>query len=165
MLVSRRIMVAKFPYFLWALRLALIVLCAFIAFVSLMPFNWTFDALTGQAVAVFFDINPFQPHTGRVGLALDAGLNALLFAPLGFGLWVNDRRAPMRVLGLGRMLVLAVVYGTALQALQLFLPRRNAALSDAEWNGVGLLAGAAMAWLLWKAWHEIRSARARCPVT
>ena len=113
MLVSRRIMVAKFPYFLWALRLALIVLCAFIAFVSLMPFNWTFDALTGQAVAVFFDINPFQPHTGRVGLALDAGLNALLFAPLGFGLWVNDRRAPMRVLGLGRMLVLAVVYGTA----------------------------------------------------
>lgn len=148
-------------YFLLALRATLALWLGFIAFASLVPFNWSLDAASMKAVWAFLDPNPFRARTGRASLAFDAGLNVLLFVPIGFGLWIHDHLAPLKRLSRKGLLFAGLIFAIALQALQLYLPRRVASLSDAVWNGIGLLAGAALAWLAWKTWQELAEARIR----
>lgn len=149
------------PLVLRSLRILLIVWLAFIAWASLLRFNFTLDALTPQAWWYFLDPNPFKPRTGRASLAWDVGINVVLFMPIGVGLWLHDRWAPMARCALPWLVGWAVLFSVVLQALQLFLPRRVASLSDAVWNAVGILLGVACAWVVWKTWHEVRASRGR----
>lgn len=149
------------PLLLLSLRVLLALWISFIAFASLARFNFTFDALTIEAWRTFLDANPFREHGGRASRGWDIGINVILFMPIGFGLWVHDHWVPSTRLTLKRLLAFAVIYCVVLQALQLFLPRRVASLSDAVWNTAGLVAGAFVAWFVWKAWHEIRSSLPR----
>lgn len=157
-------MVEQSSYFLWALRALLILWLLFIAYASLVPFNFTWDAFSTQAFWAFLDPNPFRPRAGRASLAFDAGLNLILFLPLGFALWFHNLRAPIRHLSLKPLFLIAFGYGVVLQFLQLYLPRRTASLSDAAWNAAGLVVGIALAWLFWKIGEEVMANRARHPV-
>lgn len=150
-------MLVPHPFLLLGLRSLLLFWIAFIGFASLVRFNFTFDAFTIEAWWAFLDANPFRPRLGRASLLWDASINLVLFMPIGFGLWVHHRWAPLAHFSLNRLLVLAIAYGIILQVLQLWLPRRVASLSDAVWNTAGLFVGVACAWVIWKAWHEIRS--------
>lgn len=154
-------MLVPHPFVLLGLRSLLLFWVGFIAFASLVRFNFTFDALTLETWWYFLDPNPFKPRTGRAGLAWDVGINVVLFMPIGIGLWIHDRWAPIPRLGVTRLVGLAIGYSVILQVLQLWLPRRVASLSDAVWNTVGLLTGVFIAWLTWKAWSEIRSSLPR----
>ena len=72
----------------------------------------------------------------------DATDNFLLFIPLGFALHGCFR-------GRGTLLIASVValllLGLGVQWMQLYLPSRTASLIDVAWNGIGLLAGLAIA--------------------
>ncbi len=72
--------------------------------------------------------------------------NVLLFVPLGMLAWLASSawRCPawVRVL---RVLGLAMLLAVGLQVLQIWVPQRDAAFSDAVWNGLGLLLGMASA--------------------
>lgn len=149
------------PVVLLSLRLLLALWIGFIAFASLVRFNFTFDALTLEAWKVFLDADPFRERRGRASLAWDIGINLVLFMPIGFGLWLHHRWAPLPRLSLTRLTVIAIVYGVVLQVLQLFLPRRVASLSDAVWNAAGIVLGVFCAWLLWKTWTEVRASLPR----
>jgi hypothetical protein len=76
----------------------------------------------------------------------DVVANVVLFVPVGALSWlVLDRwhvPAGRRVLW---VLVGGFLFGLALQVLQLWLPRRFPQLSDAVWNGIGLVLGMALA--------------------
>jgi len=69
--------------------------------------------------------------------------NVVLFVPvgmLGWALvhrWIGWRRTLI-------VLVVGVLFAFALQVAQLFVPRRDAALSDVVWNALGLLIGMAL---------------------
>lgn len=154
-------MLVPHPVVLLSLRVLLILWIAFIAFASLARFNFTFDALTVEAWQIFLDANPFREHRGRASRAWDIGINLVLFMPIGFGLWLYNHWAPVSRLSLNRLTLIATAYGVALQALQLFLPRRVASLADAVWNAAGILLGIACAWLIWKTWRELRSSLPR----
>lgn len=149
------------PLAIHAVRFCLAFWLAFIAFASLVRFNFTLDALTFEAWQTFLDANPFRVHRGRASRAWDIGINLVLFMPIGFGLWVLNRWAPWPRLSLTRLTLIAIAYGVVLQVLQLFLPRRVASLSDAVWNAAGIVLGIACAWVLWKAWHEVRGGLSR----
>jgi len=72
--------------------------------------------------------------------------NVVLFVPVGLlGVCVQDRTrafAPRRVVFL---FVWSMLFATALQVLQIWIPSRSAAVSDAVWNLVGLLMGVTVA--------------------
>lgn len=149
------------PIVLSCLRILLILWLAFIAWASLVRFNFSLDALTMDALWSFLDPNPFKARTGRASLAWDIGINVVLFMPIGVGLWLHNRWAPIARCPLPRLIAWAVLFSVGLQALQLLLPRRVASLSDAVWNGVGIVGGVGCAWMVWKTWHEVRSTRTR----
>jgi hypothetical protein len=69
--------------------------------------------------------------------------NVVLFVPVGMLGWALVRRW----IGWRRTLIVLVVgalFAFALQVAQLFVPRRDAALSDVVWNALGLLIGMAL---------------------
>lgn len=92
-------------------------------------------------------------------MAFDAVVNLLLFVPVGFGIWFHHFRAPLARVGLSRLSILAILFGAILQAMQLVLPSRTAALSDVEWNAVGVGVGLALAWMFWKIGEEVWATR------
>lgn len=110
-------------------RLMWLAVIALAVYGSLYPFHWRVSPLPWQTLLVVPD------HISRS----DILGNLLLFAPYGFcGLLALRRPRPAALLA---VLVSGLLLALALQLAQLWTVRRTAALYDAGWNGVGVLAG------------------------
>lgn len=106
------------------------LVCILIAYGSLYPFDFR-DMAAGDWELL---LNSWHGHTIRS----DVLSNVVLFLPFGY----------FGVLAVGRRLWLAglaLLLGTGLQLLQLYLPSRDANLLDVAWNLAGAGAGAALA--------------------
>ena len=108
--------------FLWAS-------VVFIIYGSIFPFDFVSEA---KPISEFYG----EWHMFRN--IPDASDNFLLFIPLGIGL---DACFLRRGRLFGASLVAWLVLGVGVQLVQLYLPTRTAALSDALWNAVGLVFG------------------------
>ncbi|KQP23512.1 VanZ family protein [Pseudorhodoferax sp. Leaf267] len=132
---------------LFALRTAIAILLVAIAYGSLYPFAWNFDA--PQAFVV----------SGRVGRT-DLVENIVLFLPLGCVLaWYFDARGRMRA-GFLAWFVLALVFASVLQWLQIYLPRIPAA-ADIVFNMVGHVLGWGVGMLTARGVQRLLQAHAR----
>lgn len=119
--------VRRKPSDLGGYKTAIGILLVLIAYGSLYPFVWNFE--TPNAFVMF----------GGVGI-VDLVENILLFVPLGCVLaWYLHRRGRM-VAGFVYWFVLALVFASVLQWLQVYLPR-TPALTDIVFNMVGHLLG------------------------
>lgn len=108
--------------FLWAI-------VVFIVYGSLFPFDFLSEA---KPISEFYnEWHMFQ----RIS---DASDNFLLFFPLGIGL-VACFHGRARLFAAS--LVAWLVLGVGIQLIQLYLPSRTAAVSDALWNAVGMVVG------------------------
>jgi VanZ family protein len=101
----------------------------FIVYGSLFPFDFQSEAKP---------IEEFYAAWQMFRNIPDASDNVLLFIPLGIGLDACFR-------GRSRLFWASVtawlVLGVGIQLVQLYLPTRTAAVSDALWNAVGMVAG------------------------
>ncbi len=112
---------------LWLLMTSLVV------YGSLYPFQWRPEPLPWQTLLVV------PRHISRS----DIIGNLALFIPYGFcGLLALRWPRPAALLA---VLVTGLLLALALQVAQLWTMRRTAALYDAGWNGVGILAGLVVA--------------------
>lgn len=76
----------------------------------------------------------------------DAVANVLLFMPVGaFGMLLGDGSTRTPAARAARVLLGSIAFALALQAAQLWLPERTAALSDVLWNSVGTALGLLLA--------------------
>jgi VanZ family protein len=76
----------------------------------------------------------------------DAAVNVLLFLPVGlFGWLAVDRAEDRWTARARRVLGPALGWAFVLQGLQLWIPERPPAVSDALWNGVGIVLGMPLA--------------------
>lgn len=76
----------------------------------------------------------------------DAAVNILLFLPVGlFGCLAFDEAEPAWRARVQRVVLPALAWAFVLQGLQLWIPERTAAVSDALWNGVGTVLGMPLA--------------------
>jgi VanZ family protein len=79
----------------------------------------------------------------------DAIVNVLLFVPVGALGWLSVDASPRpRLQRAVLLLVASTTFAFALQVVQLWLPERTAALSDALWNAVGTAVGLPLAAVL-----------------
>ncbi|MEA3639834.1 MAG: VanZ family protein [Lamprobacter sp.] len=115
------------------------IVLALIAYGSLYPLSISLEAGNAQTWARFFTAWGGQDSLG------DLVGNIALFVPLGFfaaiGVAPQTRRTP-RLVGI---LFWCVLFAFVLQALQIYIPARDAALIDVVWNAVGLGIGFALA--------------------
>ena len=121
---------------------------AFILYGSLFPFDF-------RAAP-----EPFAMLLARHALfanVADATDNFLLFVPLGLALHLCLPRPRDRLIG---ALLALLALGLGVQALQLYLPSRTAALADVVWNAAGLTAGLLVAGLA-RRWLGARFAVSR----
>jgi VanZ family protein len=119
-----------------ALRWLLWLWAAFATHGSLYPWEFAWPASLPAAWAHMMHQDTWWTATG------DVVGNVLLFAPigaLGWNLWREPRRGRWQ-----RALVLmaaGVAFAFALQVAQIFIPARDAQLSDVVWNTLGLAIG------------------------
>ncbi|MFQ6017085.1 MAG: VanZ family protein [Kiloniellaceae bacterium] len=115
-----------------------------IAYGSLFPFNFHAAEIDPATLDAF--VASWRAPAGRG----DIFANFVLFAPFGLvGLMATGRKR-LFLLRLVLTIVAAVVFATALQVAQLFLPGRIAALNDVVWNTLGTIAGALAALVISK---------------
>ena len=108
--------------FLWAS-------VVFIIYGSVFPFDFLSEAKP---------ITEFYSNWNMFRNIPDASDNFLLFIPLGIGLDACFQGGHKRFLA---GLVAWLLLGVGIQLVQLYLPTRTAAVSDALWNAVGMLFG------------------------
>ena len=118
----------------------LYIVAALIVYGSLYPFNFYFDNIS------FGGVSDFLSDTNTISRSGDILGNIGLFVPFGvagmLGL-VPGRSAAARLL---LLCLIGFFLAAGLQALQLFLPTRHAALGDVAWNLVGGALGALLVW-------------------
>ena len=118
---------------------------AFAAYISLVPFNFTWppDATLADAFHRLLE-------TGLVSRSNFAG-NVLLFCPFGFfgagAMFSAPRRTAAHVLGAAVLVALSVALSFAIEFVQVFLPGRTPSLADVTAQTAGMLIGLA-GWLL-----------------
>lgn len=108
------------------------ITCILIVYGSLYPFDFSPPSRLGWQA--FF--SPLQIQRSRP----DIVSNIVLFIPLGLFAALGFGRQWGRVALFG---ILGALFAVALQLLQLYLPSRTAALTDAVWNFIGLSLGIA----------------------
>ncbi|MBS3936442.1 MAG: VanZ family protein, partial [Sulfuritalea sp.] len=113
----------------------LVFVVAFILYGSLFPFDFR---AAPEPFATLLS------HRDLFANAADAADNFLLFVPLGLALHLCLPRRRDRLIG---ALLALLALGLGVQALQLYLPSRIAALADVIWNAAGLAAGLLIAGL------------------
>lgn len=110
-----------------------------IAYGSLYPFDFSTAGLTGDAVEHFLQdwtlLSSPGDQLGNIALFMPYGLIGMLALR-------GDRAAAAKFLALA---IFGGILAAWLQALQLLLPTRDAAMGDIAWNMLGLAAGAAAA--------------------
>jgi VanZ family protein len=139
-------MLADRPFNLrgWCAVLATLT-AVFAAYVSLVPFNFTWppDATVAAALRRVLEV-------GLVSRSNFAG-NVLLFTPLGFFgsgvIFGPAPRRPRRVIGAVALVALSIALSFAIELLQVFVPGRTPSIADVAAQTAGMLAGMA-AWLL-----------------
>jgi VanZ family protein len=110
-------------------RVFVLAMVVFIIYGSLYPFDFLAEPLP---IDRFYAEWRLFDNTG------DAVDNFILFVPLGIGLHIHYASTRARwVASVLSVLVLAI----GVQLVQLYLPSRTSAVSDAVWNTVGLVAG------------------------
>jgi VanZ family protein len=108
---------------------------------SFYPFNFQFVQLDGAMLRSLL-----QSCCTKSGRGDILG-NIILFLPFGFtGMFAvrPDTPSGWRLL---YVCLIALVFGTALQLVQIYLPSRDESLQDVLWNLIGTVAGAALALL------------------
>lgn len=134
-------------------RLALLVLLvALIAHGSLYPWRFAAPLTLRPAMAPVLGAGPLW--TGWA----DVVGNVLLFLPLGL-LAASVTDVLGRALRLTSVVAAAALFAWSLQALQVWLPARDPAWSDAAWNVLGLVLGLATARFLAPAWQSLPAGR------
>lgn len=117
-------------------RGVMLTLVALVAYGSLFPFQFqSVNGDLGTLLAGFFG------RWGSDGRLTDLLGNVALFMPLGLAAGYRFDAEPVRAPALLFTLLWLTLFATALQIAQLWLPDRNAALSDVFWNLVGTVAG------------------------
>lgn len=110
-------------------RVFVLAMVVFIVYGSLFPFDFLAEPLS---------IDHFYAEWRLFDNTSDAIDNFMLFVPLGIGLHIHYTSARARwVASVLAVLVLAI----GIQLLQLYLPSRTSAVSDAVWNTIGMVAG------------------------
>jgi VanZ family protein len=105
-------------------------------------YPWHFERPVGLGDAVR---QLFQATRLWTGLG-DVTGNIVLFVPLGvLGKLLLDRSSIPPALHVPALLASGVPFALALQLVQIFVPSRDAAVSDVLWNAIGLLIGFAAA--------------------
>jgi VanZ family protein len=118
---------------------------AFAAYISLVPFNFTWppDATLADAFHRLLE-------TGLVSRSNFAG-NVLLFCPFGFfgagSVFSAPRRAAAQVIGAAVLVTLSVALSFAIEFVQVFVPGRTPSLADVTAQTAGMSIGLA-GWLL-----------------
>lgn len=118
---------------MFAMRYVIFLLiAALIAYGSLYPFSFSSDAQSWRSM--FAD---FRLYTSRG----DVLGNFLLFVPFGIAGMVAFQQRFQMTASACAVFVAGLAFAAILQGAQLYLPAREAALSDALWNMLGLTAG------------------------
>jgi glycopeptide antibiotics resistance protein len=123
----------------------LVVYTAFVFYATTIPFR-----LRSGASAFGFWYNALVSpglgaHLGRLNVSLaDVVQNVLLFVPLGFAAWAarRPRRALVGIVAVG---LLGLAVSAIAETLQLYARGRTPSLVDCATNGLGALAGGALA--------------------
>lgn len=108
-----------------------------IAYGSLYPFHLVVPSSTAAAWSAFISDHKLWTSAG------DVVGNVVLCLPLGAFALALPIRSRFRFAQLGAVFACSVAYAFALQVAQIFFPPREAALSDAFWNTVGIAIGMA----------------------
>jgi len=115
------------------LRLLLTVVIALIIHGSLHPWEFRAPSDVSAAVVQMFKWNPWTGLGDTVG-------NVLLFVPLGLlSAAIAGSRAQIAL-----YVALSTVFALMLQLLQVWLPSRDAEMSDVFWNVVGISVGVSL---------------------
>jgi VanZ family protein len=125
------------PAPLWPLAIVCLVL---VTHGSVYPWHFERPAWLGGALRQLFEATHLWTGLG------DVTGNIVLFMPvgvLGKLLLVRSRMRP--ALHVPMLLAFGVPFALALQIVQIFVPSRDAAISDLLWNTIGLLVGLALA--------------------
>lgn len=130
------------------MRLLFVVICLLIAYGSLYPFQFDLTAASWQQWTLLDTLNK------KSGLH-DKLSNLVLFMPYGLVgvLWL-ERLSPWRLL---LLLLGGLLLAFVLQVIQLYIPTRDALLTDALWNlfglSLGLLLGLFTRSIPWRQWQ------------
>jgi VanZ family protein len=120
----------------------LIVVVAFIVYGSLYPFHFDFDRI--EANPLLHLLHAWPARIDRFAWR-DAGVNVLLYFPLGVSAFLAmARRLPRAVAALATML-LGLILSTSIEMLQIFDASRTCSLMDVACNFAGTVAGVAAA--------------------
>jgi VanZ family protein len=106
-----------------------------IVYGSLYPFDFTMISSNQGAVATLLQVDPFATSRG------DILANMALFLPFGLFSVVDITTSEKTFRRWALALLPGMGLAVALQVMQLYLPSRDPNLSDAVWNGMGLLLG------------------------
>jgi VanZ family protein len=122
---------------LWPLAVVCLVL---VTHGSVYPWHFEQPASLGDAVRrLFLEVHLWTGRGDVVG-------NIVLFVPVGvLGKLMLDRSRIASALHVPALLAFGVPFALALQVVQIFVPSRDAAMSDVLWNTVGLLIGIVLA--------------------
>ena len=119
------------------LRLLLIVI-AFIVYGSLYPFDFHFDRTAASPLLIL--LHAWPARIDRFAWR-DAGVNVLLYFPLGLtAVLVLTRRLPRAVAALAAMM-LGMGLSASIEMLQIFDSSRTCSLLDVACNFVGTVGG------------------------
>ena len=120
---------------------ALIALCVvLITHGSLYPWDIKVPPSFAQAFADLLAQRSWWSNFG------DVVGNVALFVPLGaLWVWAREGAPRARLRDWGLMFIGSVGFAFALQVLQIYVPERDAALSDVLWNTVGQALGVVLA--------------------
>ena len=116
------------------MRFFLTLIILLISYGSLYPFDFQFNAHSGEAFIDMLWTGTIKHHSFSDNLG-----NIALFLPFGVLLAVKKQIEPTSSIPL--WLVLGLTLAAALQIFQLFIPSRDPSLRDVVWNTAGMLAG------------------------
>ena len=123
------------------MRAMLFLLSVAIAYGSAYPFDFHIAPITPQMLHALF--NDWDDHQELA----DVAANISMFVPFGFLAGRIAFKARPKLLRLIAFLGAGIIFATALQVMQFWIPERVASLNDVVLNTLGIVSGAALAML------------------
>ena len=122
----------------------LIIVIAFIVYGSLYPFHFDFDRI--EANPLLHLLHAWPARIDRFAMR-DAGVNLLLYFPLGVTAFLTMARRLPRAVAAFATILLGLILSASIEMLQIFDASRTCSLIDVACNFAGTAAGVAAALL------------------